>query len=84
MKKYKHFLLFLFLLGHYKWICKLGNKHQICRSNKLFNNRFIPSRSSRAFLTKAVITHAGLHLAEASSGKGKDQIVISKRGRSRQ
>ncbi|SMQ81430.1 Transposase IS116/IS110/IS902 family protein [Bacillus sp. OV166] len=27
--------------------------------------------------------HAGLHLAEASSGKWKGQIVISKRGRSR-
>ncbi|MDM5308486.1 IS110 family transposase [Peribacillus frigoritolerans] len=31
----------------------------------------------------ALLRHAGLHLAEASSGKWKGQIVISKRGRSR-
>jgi len=29
------------------------------------------------------LRHAGLHLAEASSGKWKGQIVLSKRGRSR-
>ena len=31
----------------------------------------------------SLLRHAGLHLAEASSGKWKGQIVISKRGRSR-
>ncbi|USK64291.1 IS110 family transposase [Peribacillus frigoritolerans] len=31
----------------------------------------------------ALLRHAGLHLAEASSGKWKGQIVLSKRGRSR-
>ncbi|WNF35267.1 IS110 family transposase [Bacillaceae bacterium IKA-2] len=31
----------------------------------------------------ALLRHAGLHLVEASSGKWKGQIVISKRGRSR-
>ncbi|MEC1525641.1 IS110 family transposase [Neobacillus niacini] len=31
----------------------------------------------------SLLRHAGLHLVEASSGKWKDQIVISKRGRSR-
>ncbi|PWW28873.1 transposase IS116/IS110/IS902 family protein [Cytobacillus oceanisediminis] len=31
----------------------------------------------------SLLRHAGLHLAEASSGKWKDQIVLSKRGRSR-
>lgn len=31
----------------------------------------------------SLLRHAGLHLAEASSGKWKEQIVISKRGRSR-
>lgn len=30
----------------------------------------------------SLLRHAGLHLAEASSGKWKGQIVISKRGRS--
>ena len=30
-----------------------------------------------------LLRHAGLHLAEASSGKWKGQIVLSKRGRSR-
>ncbi|MFD1636303.1 IS110 family transposase [Evansella tamaricis] len=30
-----------------------------------------------------LLRHAGLHLIEASSGKWKEQIVISKRGRSR-
>jgi transposase len=32
---------------------------------------------------KSLLRHAGLHLAEASSGKWKGQIVLSKRGRSR-
>lgn len=31
----------------------------------------------------SLLRHAGLHLAEASSGKWKGQIVLSKRGRSR-
>ncbi|MEH7383362.1 IS110 family transposase [Bacillus sp. JJ1533] len=31
----------------------------------------------------SLLRHAGLHLAEASSGKWKGQIVVSKRGRSR-
>lgn len=31
----------------------------------------------------SLLRHAGLHLAEASSGKWKGQIIISKRGRSR-
>ncbi|MFJ7513126.1 IS110 family transposase [Peribacillus simplex] len=31
----------------------------------------------------ALLRHAGLHLSEASSGKWKGQIVLSKRGRSR-
>nr|WP_263326261.1 IS110 family transposase [Neobacillus sp. Marseille-Q6967] len=31
----------------------------------------------------SLLRHAGLHIAEASSGKWKGQIVISKRGRSR-
>ncbi|MGG3476763.1 IS110 family transposase [Peribacillus frigoritolerans] len=31
----------------------------------------------------SLLRHAGLHLAEASSGKWKGQVVISKRGRSR-
>ena len=31
----------------------------------------------------SLLRHAGLHLAESSSGKWKGQIVISKRGRSR-
>lgn len=31
----------------------------------------------------SLLRHAGLNLAEASSGKWKGQIVISKRGRSR-
>jgi len=31
----------------------------------------------------SLLRHAGLHLAEASSGKWKGQIVISKRGRLR-
>ncbi|WP_338484534.1 IS110 family transposase [Alkalicoccus halolimnae] len=31
----------------------------------------------------ALLRHAGLHLAEASSGKWKGQVVLSKRGRSR-
>ncbi len=31
----------------------------------------------------SLLRHAGLHLAEASSGKWRGQIVISKRGRSR-
>jgi transposase len=31
----------------------------------------------------ALLRHAGLHLAEAGSGKWKGQIVLSKRGRSR-
>ena len=31
----------------------------------------------------SLLRHAGLHLSEASSGKWKGQIVISKRGRSR-
>ena len=30
----------------------------------------------------SLLRHAGLHLSEASSGKWKGQIVISKRGRS--
>jgi transposase len=32
---------------------------------------------------KSLLRHAGLHLVEASSGKWKGQIVLSKRGRSR-
>lgn len=31
----------------------------------------------------SLLRHAGLHLVEASSGKWKGQIVVSKRGRSR-
>ncbi len=31
----------------------------------------------------SLLRHAGLHLVEASSGKWKGQIVLSKRGRSR-
>ncbi|MGM0879365.1 MAG: IS110 family transposase, partial [Bacillota bacterium] len=31
----------------------------------------------------SLLRHGGLHLAEASSGKWKGQIVLSKRGRSR-
>jgi transposase len=31
----------------------------------------------------SLLRHAGLHLAEASSGKWKGQIILSKRGRSR-
>ncbi|MFD2444106.1 IS110 family transposase [Bacillus sp. CGMCC 1.16607] len=31
----------------------------------------------------ALLRHAGLHLAEASSGKWKGQIILSKRGSSR-
>ena len=31
----------------------------------------------------SLLRHAGLHLAEASSGKWKGKIVLSKRGRSR-
>jgi len=31
----------------------------------------------------ALLRHAGLHLVEASSGKWKGKVVISKRGRSR-
>ncbi|CRK84734.1 transposase IS116/IS110/IS902 family protein [Neobacillus massiliamazoniensis] len=38
---------------------------------------------SRFSQGNSLLRHAGLHLAEASSGKWKGQIVISKRGRFR-
>lgn len=66
---------------------------QITFSNKLIAIKGISEISLAGILGEAgdlsgfahgnaLLRHAGLHLAEASSGKWKGQIVISKRGRS--
>jgi transposase len=71
-----------------------GVLEQITFANKLLAIKGISEISLAGILGEAgdlsgfshgnsLLRHAGLHLAEASSGKWKGQIVISKRGRSR-